>query len=147
MDPETVVRCKERKKERWNMKVPLVFSFVMLCSLIKTPSMLAHHGYAAYDMTKAVTLVGTVTDFEMANPHSTISFDVKDEKGNVQHWGVEFGYIRALKQAGWANDTLKPGDAISITLHPAKNGANAGALEKVTYADGKPLPLTPPPTR
>ena len=54
-------------------------------------------------MTKTVTLIGTVTDFEMANPHSAINFDVKDESGKVQHWGVEFGYVRALKNEGWAS--------------------------------------------
>lgn len=126
------------------MKSRLAVSFLLLCSVIGAPAIVAHHGYAAYDMAKSVTLIGTVTDFEMANPHSSIYFDVKGEKGAVQHWGVEFGYVRALKDEGWVRDTLKPGDQVAVTLHPSKNGAFIGALSKVTYADGKPLPLNPP---
>jgi len=113
--------------------------------VIGAPSVFAHHGYAAYDMTKTVTLIGTVTDFELANPHSSLLFDVKNEKGEVEHWGVEFGFPRALKDQGWSRDTLKPGDQVSVTLHVAKNGSHVGAGGKITYADGKPLPLSPPP--
>jgi hypothetical protein len=62
------------------MKVGLVVSFAALCILMMAPVTFAHHWYAAYDNAKSVTLIGTVTDFEMANPHSSIKFDVKDEK-------------------------------------------------------------------
>lgn len=127
------------------MKIRLTVFFAALSSLIGASAISAHHGYAAYEMAKSVTLIGTVTHFEIANPHSSIYFDVKDEKGTVQHWGVEFGYVRALKDEGWARDTLKPGDQVAVTFHPSKNGSFIGAVSKVTYADGKPLPLNPPP--
>lgn len=107
----------------------------------------AHHGYAAYDMTKTITLTGNVTEFTLANPHSTLSFDVKDEKGDVQHWSMEFGYIRILREAGWNFDTLKPGDKITVVFHPAKNGAHIGAPSKLMNADGQEIPLSPPRSR
>src|SRR5271169_1189286 len=110
------------------MRIRLVASFLLLCSVIGAPAIFAHHGYAAYDNSKTLTLIGTVTEFEMANPHSSIKFDVKDEKGEVQHWGVEFGYVCDLKDKGWAPDTLKPGDHIAVTVHPARNGSFVGSL-------------------
>ena len=55
------------------------------CLLCATPA-LAHHGYAAYDETKTLSLTGTVTDYELENPHSTMSFDVKGKDGKVESW-------------------------------------------------------------
>jgi hypothetical protein len=109
------------------------------------PSIYAHHGYAAYDLTKTVTVTGTVSDVLLGNPHSSIGFEVKDEKGNLSHWSFEFGNLRGVLAQGWSKDTLKPGDAIKVDVHPAKNGAHVGSLVgKITYADGRPLPLNPP---
>ena len=119
----------------------LVFTFV-----ISSP-MEAHHGYASYDMTQTMTLTGTVTEFMLANPHSSLSFDVNAGKTEVQHWSMEFGYVRILKDAGWTKDTLKAGDQITAVFHPAKNGARVGALSKLMNADGKEIPLSPPPSK
>ena len=52
---------------------------------------LAHHSFTMFDMTKHVTLVGTVTSFEWTNPHSYIEIDVPDEKGVAKHWSIELG--------------------------------------------------------
>jgi len=102
----------------------------------------AHHGYAAYDMTQTLTLTGTVTEVVLANPHSSLAFDVKDDKGNVNRWAIEFGQLRAVQAQGWTKETLKPGDEIKVSLRPAKNGAHVGVLAgKITYADGRPLTL------
>lgn len=102
----------------------------------------AHHGYAAYDMTKTVTVTGTVAEMTMANPHSSLTFDVKDENGNANRWAIEFGTLRGLLSEGWTKETLKTGDGITVSLHPAKNGARVGVLVgKITYSDGRPLPV------
>ena len=44
----------------------------------------AHHGVAnLYDMSKAVTLKGTITKFVWTNPHNQIFFDVTDESAEA----------------------------------------------------------------
>ena len=102
----------------------------------------AHHGYAAYNMTETLTLTGTVTEVALANPHSSLAFDVKDYKGNVTRWAIEFGQLRAVVAQGWTKETLKPGDEIKVSLRPAKNGAHVGVLAgKIMFADGRPLTL------
>jgi hypothetical protein len=102
---------------------------------------LAHHGYAAYDMQITKTLKGTITYFMMANPHSQINLDVKDENGTTNPWVIEdAGTVRAMKEGGWDFDTLKPGDEVTIIYHPAKGPGHAGLLIKCTLADGRVFP-------
>lgn len=99
----------------------------------------AHHGYAAYDETKTLSLTGTVTDFEIMNPHSTMSFDVKGSAGKVENWTAEAGHVRLMKDLGWSPDTVKNGDTVTFYFHPAKNGSHSVDLVKVTLPNGKTL--------
>lgn len=118
-----------------------LFSPLSICALIFTAVMpaLAHHGYAAYDETVTKSLQGTVTDFELMNPHSTVSFDVKGADGNVENWTAEAGHVRLMLELGWKRNTLKVGDTATFFFHPAKNGSHSVDLVKVVFADGKTL--------
>ncbi len=119
----------------------LIRSVCVALTLVFCIPAVAHHGYAAYDMTVTESLTGTITTFEMANPHSFIEFDVKDKDGNVQHWWVETGAtVRGMKASGFTFDTLKPGDKVTIYFSPAKNGKHVGAFKKVILPDGHVLP-------
>jgi len=125
-------------------KIKPVLFLGLLMGFSFASSLYAHHGYASYDMTKTVTVSGTVTEVSLANPHSALAFDVKDEKGVVSRWAVEFGMLRALMAEGWTKETLKIGDGVTVSLHPAKNGAHVGVLAgKIAFSDGRPLALTP----
>jgi hypothetical protein len=103
----------------------------------------AHHGYAAYEQTR-ISLKGKVTRFVMMNPHSVIEIDVTDEQGNVQHWVVETGHVRAMKAGGWKPTSLKPGDEATFTFRPARNGSRIGSGGRVVFADGTTLPRRSP---
>ena len=86
---------------------------------------LAHHGSSAYDFTRLVTTKATVTALEWGNPHCILKFDAKDEKGVVTSWSLEMYNPLWMARAGWTKETLKPGDEIVVTFHPAKaNGGN-----------------------
>ena len=75
------------------MKMKVLTMVVLFAGLAAIDSPLfAHHGAAAYDMSKPVVLKGaTVTEFLWINPHPHIKADYKDEQGNVQHWTMEMG--------------------------------------------------------
>lgn len=120
-------------------KTVLICVVVSIVCLAKPIPAWAHHGYAAYDETKTLSLKGTVTDYELANPHSTMSFDVKDENGKVENWVAEAGHIRLMQDEGWTRTTLKPGDVVTFFFHPAKNGSHAVDLVKVQLSDGHSL--------
>jgi hypothetical protein len=121
------------------MRALIVLAVVVAVGAAWAPAY-AHHGASMFDMEHLITVKGTVTSFEWINPHSMIYADVKDEKGNVQKWAIETrGGPNALNRAGWTKDTLKPGDEVTFTGHPAKNGTSNMRLAKVTLANGKEL--------
>jgi hypothetical protein len=101
---------------------------------------LAHHGFAGrYDEEHPVTVQGTVLDFEFVNPHSSITFEVKDKSGAAQRWHAELGGANALRRAdGWERETLKPGDKITIIGPRNKDGSfdmNLSHESKITLTD------------
>jgi hypothetical protein len=64
---------------------------------------------------------------------------VTDDKGNLVHWGAELGNPHQMSGAGFARDTFKPGDKITVTGHPAKSGAPRMTLDHLVLADGRTL--------
>ena len=119
------------------MRVKLAaFVIVFLASVSAVPAF-AHHGAAAYDMSKpAVFKDAVVTKYFWANPHTVIFFDAKDDKGTVTHWSTELGSPSAIELMGWNRSTLKPGDTITVYMFKAKNGSTVGRINKILLADG-----------
>jgi len=99
----------------------------------------AHHGAAAYDTTKKITLKATVTEWFWANPHCFLKFDAKDDKGNVVHSAVEASNPADMVNLGWSKQTFKPGDEVTVTFEPVKNGQPIGRIEQVMLASGQVL--------
>ena len=99
----------------------------------------AHHGNAEYDEKRPLTMKGTVAEFMWASPHSKIFLNAKDANGSVVHWSIETLSPGKLARAGWTKDAVKPGDQITVTFSPAKNGSPTGFLQKVVFLDGKQL--------
>jgi hypothetical protein len=99
----------------------------------------AHHGTAAYDMTKSLTLKGVVTSYEFVNPHAEIRVAVTDENGRTVNWLAETNNPNRLARRGWNRNLLKTGDAITIVGNPVKSGAPNLRLTKVVLADGREL--------
>jgi hypothetical protein len=98
---------------------------------------LAHHSFAMFDNQKEVQLVGTVKEFQWTNPHTWIQVVVPDAAGtSTSEWSVEGGNPGDLARRGWKKTSLKPGDKVTVRIHPMKNGSNGGSLVGVTLADG-----------
>ena len=112
--------------------------------LIFSAPVSAHHGSAAFDVGKQVVLKGTVTRWYWANPHCFLSFDVKAEDGGVMHWVAETSNPPDMINRGWSKETFKPGDEITATVEPVKNGRPAGRLLEVVLPDGKTLHYASP---
>jgi hypothetical protein len=118
----------------------VVFPVVVVLLLSLGGLAYAHHGFVSwFDMSKSVSVKGTVTSFDWTNPHAYIYFDVKDEKGAVEKWTAELGALAMLSRAGWRKDTLKPGDEITATGNPSKDGKPIMHLDKVVLANGQEL--------
>jgi hypothetical protein len=121
-------------------------------ALVLASPVWAHHSFTMFDMTKRITLVGTVSSFEWTNPHSYIEIDAPDEKGVTKHWSIEMGSPSTLMQSGWKFSTIKAGDKVTLIINPLKSGLNGGFLSQATLTDGKvlfngPRQEAPPPTQ
>ena len=107
--------------------------------LLFSVPLVAHHGASAFDTTKRVTMKGTVVEWFWANPHCVLRFDVSNDKGDVEHWLAEGSNPADMVNGGWAKLSLKPGDQVSITLMPVKNGRPIGRLVEVVLPNGQKL--------
>jgi len=107
----------------------------------------AHHSFGvAFDANKPVTLSGAITKIEWTNPHSHLSIDVKDDKGNVASWVWEGYPPNVLARTGLKKDvTLKIGDTVTCFGYRARDGSNFAHLRQITAADGKKYFFGPPP--
>jgi hypothetical protein len=120
------------------MKVRFEAIVAVLCSLIWAGAAFAHHGNVAYDMKDLMVLKNaTVTKFFWANPHNILTFDIKDDNGNVVHWVGETGSPAAVGPFGWTRDVVHPGDVITVYIFRAKVGTPVGIINKIALADGK----------
>jgi hypothetical protein len=101
-------------------------------------SLYAHHSFAAqYDRSKPVTLKGTVTKVEWANPHIYFYLDVKTEDGKVENWAVEGGAPNSLYRNGWRKDSLQAGNLVTVDGWLAKDGSKLANMRAVVLADGR----------
>ena len=120
------------------MKTKVLMLVALIAGVLVTSSaLIAHHGAAAFDMSKPVVLKDAViTQLVWINPHPLIKADYKDEKGDVQHWTMEMGSIPSSQLIGWTRTTLKPGDVVTLYVWQAKTRATVGRFNKVVLADG-----------
>ncbi len=97
----------------------------------------AHHGNATLDLDKTLTMKGTVTEWDWSNPHCLLQFDVKNEGGQVVHWIAETQNPAEMVSLGWGKTSFKPGDEVTVSLMPVKNGNPFGRISLVVLPDGK----------
>ena len=111
--------------------------------LVTAGPALAHHSAAMFDATKTVALSGTVVEFEYENPHAWLHMMVVGDDGKQVRYSIEMTSPNLLQRAGWRPTTLKPGDKVSIKMHPLHDGSAGGSLMEATLADGRVLNQTP----
>ena len=126
------------------MKKGLNGALVAAAVLLAAGSALAHHSFAMFDQSKIVAVQGTVKDFRWTNPHVFIQLLVKSQDGSDVEWSIEMTSPEHLVRVGWKPGSLKPGDKVTLNIHPMHDGSNAGQYVSGTGPDG-PLAGTPTP--
>jgi hypothetical protein len=119
----------------WMTKRITVLASLLVTVCLGVPAE-AHHSFAMFDMTKTLVLNGTVTEFQWTNPHSWLQVKVPDGKGGADDWSIELGTVSGLRQAGWKPGTFKPGDKVTVTVHPLRDGKKGASLVTATLPDG-----------
>jgi hypothetical protein len=100
---------------------------------------LSHHSNAMFDATKTVEMSGTVKEFQWTNPHSWLIVTATDAQGKTADWLLELGSPGGLARNGWRPKTVLPGDKVTVTHHPLKDGNPGGQLLSVLLPNGKTI--------
>ena len=108
-------------------------------AMLAVSSTTAHHSILAkFDDTKPSTVRGVVTLVDWTNPHVHVFVNVRDAKGQITNWAVELESPIDLKNSGWNQETLKPGDGITVQDISARNGSRqVWARSVVVTATGR----------
>lgn len=111
-----------------------VIALLLSCSVVE-----AHHSFAMFDLAKDVTVEAVIKEVQFTNPHVWLQILVPDGKGGQTEWSIESGAPGMMLRNGWKPSTLKPGDKVTLTMHPLKNGSPGGSLVSVKVPDGRTL--------
>src|ERR1043166_6166025 len=124
---------------RWTLAVAIT-------GILLAPSVAplrAHHAFSAeFDVNKPLTLKGTLSKWEMINPHSWFHIDVKGPDGKVTEWMVEGGSPNTLIRLGVTKYTVKIGTELTIEGYQAKEATNKAVGRNFVLPDGSRLFLS-----
>ena len=97
---------------------------------------LAHHSTAMFDFSKTVEYEATVKEFQWTNPHTFATVTVAGSAKAAGDYGLEGMSPNYLARNGWSKRTLKPGDKVTVQVHPLKDGRKGGFMVSAKLADG-----------
>jgi hypothetical protein len=107
----------------------------------------AHHSLTVeFDISRTVTLTGVITEMKWTNPHAWLHMDIKDEKGQVRNWAIEFASPNGLYRRGWRQTDLPPKSSVSVTGYPSLDKSLRISATDVKLPDGRTLFAGAPPT-
>ena len=110
----------------------------------------AHHSVTAnFDANRQIEIRGTVVDFKLRSPHSSLVVrGIAYEDGSPineteQDWEIESGASKVLLNRGIAADTIKQGDSIIVVGSPHRRGLYRANSGQFFNEDGSPIGNTP----
>ena len=126
------------------MRTMLLSAFVAFGLLLGSLPVSAHHSFAAeFDISKPVSLKGTLTKMAWVNPHGWLYIDVKAADGKVENWAIEAGGPTALLRRGLRASDFPVGLQVVVEGYRSKDGSPKANGQKVTFADGRNFFLGP----
>lgn len=121
-------------------------SALAVAAVLSSSSAFAHHSQAMFDMSKCLTVEGTVRTFQYQFPHSWLWVVVPNAKGTEDVWGFESSSPAQMIEVEprWKRDIVKKGDKIKVKFSPVRDGRTGGAMAAVTLPDGSTLRAATP---
>ena len=118
--------------------------FAAAAALAAAGAAQAHHSFAVFfDPEKSVKVTGKVTSFRFTNPHGTVALDVTRPDGTVEKWRAETNAPVILSRRGWTRASMKPGETITISGWPSRDGRNYLRRMEARDASGKLIGTAP----
>jgi hypothetical protein len=104
------------------------------------PRALAHHAFAAeFDINKPITIEGTVTEWEMINPHSWFHINVENADGELVTWMIEGGSPNQLIRMGVTKNSVPVGTRLVVQGYLSRDGTSKAVGRDLTFPDGRRL--------
>ena len=126
------------------MKISTSGRLVVAALALSSVSVSAHHSFAAFDMSKEQTITGVVSRFDWTNPHTFIWVDVVNDKGVTESWAIEGMSPNYLGRRGWSKNSVKPGEKITVSVRPLKEGKTGGLFIRAQVGDKVLMPTGAP---
>lgn len=111
----------------------------VILTLLSAASVQAHHSPSAiFDMSRHVSVTGTLTRVDWVNPHIVLMMEAKGEGGKAEQWKFESNPPSWYKSVGLARaDFAKAiGQKITIECVKARDGSLYGYMQKIKLPDG-----------
>ena len=116
--------------------------FILLAALAAVSAQ-AHHSKANF-LNETIVLQGEIVNFRWVNPHAIFRMKVADTTGKITEWDVEAAATPQLVRSGWTEESLKPGDHVTVRAQPDRNrGRPFAAMQSILKDDGTALSVTP----
>jgi hypothetical protein len=116
------------------------YAVALIAALISVPCA-AHHSFAMFDPQKLMTLHGTVKELQWTNPHCFLQIIVP-AAGVTAEWSLEMHSPQAMYRLGWRPGSFKPGDKVTVTVAPVKDGNRAGMVMSAIDSSGRTFAIT-----
>ena len=127
------------------MKLKLLSCAIVACAVFAAPAVGQIYRFLDYDMEHVAEITGTVQQLEWMNPNSELHILVRDDRtGKTEEWTLVMGPPSRSTESGWTKDSVKPGDLVTLKMHPSRDGSHSGQLVSATLPDGRTLQATEP---
>ena len=93
---------------------------------------LAHHGFGLFQMEKFADWSGTLTKFDLVNPHSYLYFDTVGADGSPLSLRCEMRAATLIKRSGWKTEEFVAGRHVDIHGHPHRDDPHSCYLETIS---------------
>jgi hypothetical protein len=114
----------------------LQLASVLAAVLLGPPAFGHHSGALFYDQEGRITITGVVAKFNFRNPHAIVELLVTTDGGDEQRWTAETAAPSALRRRGWSQQSLAPGETVTLDGFRARDGSLLMRITNVTRADG-----------
>lgn len=121
------------------MNKRLMIVVAVAVALLTGGPLRAHHSGLTLFSEGTSTLKGVVKNWVWSNPHCLVTVDVTGADGQATQWVIELQAPNTIYPGGYRRTTFKPGDAVTLTVHPVRNGRPYGRMVSSVLADGRTL--------